>query len=128
MAERAGYRSSKPDCRPQTLGPGAGPLEVASAVKTRRSARPDTESPRHRLDQALLRVGGLPVAQFPDGGVGDRLPSDLPDQGRDLGVGVRAAAGGMRCRISQFIRSASVRKGGVLFPPCAASPGITEPP
>lgn len=60
--------------------------------------RPDTESPRHRLDQALRRVGGLPVAQLPGGGVGDPLPSDLPDRGRDLGVAVGTAAGGMRCR------------------------------
>jgi hypothetical protein len=29
IAERAGYRCSKPDCRRQTLGPGAGPQEVA---------------------------------------------------------------------------------------------------
>jgi hypothetical protein len=60
--------------------------------------RPDTKSPRHRLDQALLRVGGLPVAQLLDGGVGDPLPSRLPDQGRDLGVAVGTAAGGMRSR------------------------------
>jgi len=29
IAERAGYRCSKPDCRRQTLGPGAGPRDVA---------------------------------------------------------------------------------------------------
>lgn len=29
IAERAGYRCSKPDCRRQTLGPGAGPYETA---------------------------------------------------------------------------------------------------
>jgi energy-coupling factor transporter ATP-binding protein EcfA2 len=29
IAERAGYRCSKPDCRRQTLGPGPGPLDVA---------------------------------------------------------------------------------------------------
>ncbi len=29
IAERAGYRCSKPDCRRQTLGPGAGPQDVA---------------------------------------------------------------------------------------------------
>lgn len=29
IAERAGYRCSKPDCRRTTLGPGAGPDEVA---------------------------------------------------------------------------------------------------
>ena len=29
IAERAGYRCSKPDCRRQTLGPGAGPWDVA---------------------------------------------------------------------------------------------------
>jgi hypothetical protein len=91
--------------------------------------RPDTKSPRHRLDQALLRVGGLPVAQLPDGGVGDPLPSRLPDQGRDLSAllqGPRPA--GCAVEISQFTLSASVRKGGVLFAPCAASPSTTEPP
>jgi hypothetical protein len=29
IAERAGYRCSKPDCRRTTLGPGAGPADVA---------------------------------------------------------------------------------------------------
>jgi len=78
-------------------------------VVAEEEARPHTESPGHRLDQALLRVGGLPVAQLPDGGVGDRLPSGLPDQGRDLGAAVGAAAAGCAVEISQFTLSASVR-------------------
>ena len=78
--------------------PPPGPGRLILIVVAEEEGRPDTESPRHRLDQALLRVGGLPVAQLPDGGVGDRLPSRVPDQGRDLGAAVGAAAGGMRCR------------------------------
>jgi hypothetical protein len=58
--------------------------------------------------------------------VGDRLPSGLPDQGRDLGVAVGRDRRDAQVEISQFTLSASVRKRDVLFPPCAHSPGITE--
>jgi hypothetical protein len=34
IAERAGYRCAKPDCRRQTLGPGAGPRERSPASES----------------------------------------------------------------------------------------------
>jgi hypothetical protein len=40
-------------------------------------SRWDAERPGQRLDQALLRILRLAVAQLPDGGVADFLPGGL---------------------------------------------------
>ncbi len=90
--------------------------------------RRDAERPGQSLDQPLLRVLCLAVAQLPDRGVADVFSRDFLDQGGYLVVGEGPAAGRVRPVDKPVDLVRSVRRTGVLFSPAAASSGTIAPP
>src|SRR6516165_11502027 len=65
-------------------------------VVVEEESRRDAERPGQSLDQPFLRVLRLAVPQLPDRRVADLFAGDVLDQGGDLVIGERAAAGRMR--------------------------------